>query len=132
MRRNALIVLRAEWPNSSRKARETKHSPLLLLTMTLSLDSLLLPNLQIVYNLWTPLQTFQRTSGSLHIPLQHLPLDLLPSRKLLAPSYSLSGWVLKSHLRSSRSWIQSLQRSPGPILISIPHMTTLLHLLSNL
>ena len=81
-RRNPLVVLRVERLNNSRKAREIKHLHHLLSMMTLSLDSLLLLNLQIVYNLQTPLWTFWRTPGSLHTLLQHLSLDLLPLRKL--------------------------------------------------
>ena len=58
MRRNTLMVLGAERLNNSRKARETKLLPLSLPTMMLSLDLLPLPNLQTIYNLWIPLQTF--------------------------------------------------------------------------
>ena len=130
-RRNALMVLGAERLNNSGKVREIKHLPLPSPMMMLSSDSLPSPNLQTVYNSWIPLWTFQRTPRSLYTLLQHLPSDLPPSRKLLTPSHSLSGWVLRSHLRLSRSWIQSQQRSPRPILISIPHVITLLHLLSN-
>ena len=90
----------------------------LLSPMTMhSLDLLPSLNLQIVSTSWIPLQTFQRTHKRLCTLLLHLPLVLLPLRKLLTPSHSLSRWMLRSLLRSSGSWIQSLQRSPGPTLI---------------
>ena len=98
-RRNALMVLGAERLSSNRKARETKCSPLLLPTMMLSLDSLPLQNLQIVFTLQTPLWTFQRTSERLCTPLLHSSSGLPPSRKLLIPSHSSSGWMLRSLLR---------------------------------
>ena len=131
-RRNTLVIFRAERPNNSGKAREIKYLHHLSPIMTLFPDLHLSLNLQTVCTSWTPLWTFQRTPESLHILLQHLPLDLLLSKKLLIPSHSLSRWVLRSHLRLSESWIPSLQRSPRPIHIFIPCVTTLLHPQSNL
>ena len=57
-KRNALMVLGVERLNNSRKAKETRCSPLLIPITMLFLDSLPLLNLQTVYNLQTPLQTF--------------------------------------------------------------------------
>ena len=127
IRRNTLVALGAKRLNKSRKAREIKCLLLPSPLMKLSLDLLPLSNSQTVYNSQTPLWIFWRTLGSLCRLLQHLPSDLSSLRKPLAPSCSLSGWVLRSHLRLSGSWIQFLQRFPRPILISIPYTTTSLY-----
>ena len=58
MRRNTLMILRVKRPSNSRKARETKCSSHLSPMTMLSLDLLLLSNLQIVSTSWIPLQTF--------------------------------------------------------------------------
>ena len=126
------VVLGVERPNNSRKARKIRSSPFLSPMTTLSPHSHLSLNLQIVCTSWTPLQTFRRTPGSLHILLQHLPSDLLLLKKLLAPSCSLRKWVLRLLLKQSILWILLLPRFLNTIFISMPHTTIPLHLLSNL
>ena len=98
-RRNTLVALRVEGLNNSRKARKTRHPPVLLPTMMFSPYLLPLQSLQIVSILQIPLWIFWRTPERLHTSLLHLYLVLPPLGKLLTPSCSSSKWMLRSLLR---------------------------------